>query len=251
MELFKIAAVIVVIAIIMVIYKKRDFFSPAIGRMKKMLPALPRLLSFLFWIGIAMGVVVLAWKGISNNLLYLSAAALLLAAWLAGFFTVPVSHEGIILLLGKTTKAKLGEGWHWLFWPFMGLKTVSLAEKVTEISDLTVFCKNGESEIRVKASVRWKINNSLKNLRVEEKSSVQGLTDLTQEAIRKYLANKTKQEIIGVHEDLAEKVKEEVENKISGDQDDQGWGIEIIQVFIKDLDVVEEESEDKEGEKKK
>jgi len=192
-------------------------------------------------------------KGIAPQPFYLYAIPLAILVFagvgLGGLRRIKVAHKGVLLLVGKRLKSLLFlEGWHWIPPLITAIEEVDIRKLVKDIPK-TIAVSKDQSRITVDVTIEYQIVNPYDYLSIGEGVIEKGLTGLTEQVLRLVAIKKNLDEALGMQQELngvlwgvlspgkesSDKAKQEYGISDEIDKATKGWGIDVINVFVAEV----------------
>ncbi len=144
----------------------------------------------------------------------------------SGHKKVEIGWKAQLLLFGERLNHKMGEGWHWVPFPF-SLKSADCRQTVIKLDKIEKVITADNVQVDVDGSLIRQISDLDKYFDVEESGLKQGLDDIWDETIRNKIAHSVLDDVLKMHMDLARGVIEAM-----GVTASDSWGLTIMRVVI-------------------
>lgn len=164
-------------------------------------------------------------------------------AW-SGLKKLPIGSRGLLLFLGKRQSSEVGEGWHWVPWPY-GVIGIDCRQAAIGLSDLEVITKDNV-HVRISGSVIREVTNINEYLGVDENTIKQGLDDIWYQIIRNRVVELDLNDVLRMKFELEGQTK----NGLNNDAD-TNWGIKVVRVNIAGIRFDQSVTEDLQLKKRK
>lgn len=173
---------------------------------------------------------------------WLLGVGILILQWIyfgyTGIGNVPIGFQGNVIVLGARTRILFGEGWYWVFRPFMRIESIEVREITLEISTRSEHASKAgvESsgiitedrvEMVVDASIQYRVCDARLFQSLGPSVVTNGLRDVVITSAGK-VAEKTLAEAFMVNKKVVEQ-----RARTNARKQANRWGVEIIKINIK------------------